>query len=91
MSDRILMNKPRGRGLVSVQESQVDEFLERKYTIVVEEVEESPIVKAIRELGPDDFTTTGKPKVEAIEDVLGHQISAKDRNDAYKVWKAADA
>lgn len=42
--------------------------------------------RAIRELGPDDYTNGGKPEVDAINDALGEdakRVSAKDRD---RIW-----
>ena len=44
------------------------------------------IIKAIRSLdrnNSESFTQTGKPKVPAIEYVLGYDITASERDEAY--------
>jgi len=44
------------------------------------------IIKAIKSLDrnvAESFTQTGKPRIPAIEAVLGYEISARDRDIAY--------
>jgi len=38
----------------------------------------------------DDFTTTGKPKVPALEKALGYNISATERDEAWSVSVATE-
>jgi len=49
------------------------------------------IVAAIGELGPDDFTQGGLPEVEALEGALGFDLSAAERDQAWKTHKARQA
>ena len=41
------------------------------------------IKKAIKALDEADFGSNGKPKVKAIEGVLGYDITAKQRDEAW--------
>lgn len=44
------------------------------------------IITAIKSLDrndPDAFTAAGKPQVKAIEEVLGDEITASERDEAY--------
>ncbi len=89
MTNRIILKRPKGNGRVSINENQLENFLAQGYSKHVEPVEESPIVAAIRQLGEGDFNkSNGKPKVDAIEDILGHQISANERDDAWSEYSA---
>lgn len=45
------------------------------------------IVEAIAELGEDDYTTTGLPEVKSIERVLGVDITAAQRGQAWKLYQ----
>ena len=57
----------------------------------VKEVDtQEAIIQAIYNLSPDDFSkSTGKPNVKAIENVLGFDITAKQRNDAWSAYQDA--
>ena len=47
------------------------------------------IVSAIPALDPEkDFTRDGKPEVKAIEELLGLDISAEERDAAFKIAQA---
>ena len=46
------------------------------------------IIEAIEILNPEtDFAKNGKPKVEAIEAVLGQNISAETRDKAWEIYQ----
>lgn len=46
------------------------------------------IIEAIDQLNPEtDFVKSGKPKVEAIEAVLGQNISADTRDKAWELYQ----
>lgn len=93
---RIMMTKPRGGGIVSVGESQLEHFLSIGYKVVEDEPQSydkeittdkvQEIIAAINTLDVDkDFgKSTGKPHVSSIEKVLGYNISSKDRDNAWK-------
>lgn len=47
------------------------------------------IVKAIATLDPEkDFTKSGMPEVKAIEETLGHDITAEERDAAFGLFRA---
>jgi len=55
------------------------------------EADEDPIEAAIRQLDPDNpmhWTQAGKPQVYALEEILGYQISAAQRDAAWEVVQA---
>lgn len=58
--------------LPSKQEDDVEERLQK-------------IVAAIKQLKPEDFTQAGPPKVEAIEKILGFDINAAERDEAWSL------
>lgn len=45
------------------------------------------IVDAIGDLSPESFGKDGKPNVKAIESMLGHDITAADRDKAWGVYQ----
>lgn len=46
------------------------------------------IVDAIDKLDPEtDFTGSGLPEVKALEGVLGYDITAKERDDAWTLYQ----
>ena len=52
------------------------------------------LVEAIGDLDPDDkelWTAAGVPKVEAIEEVLGQDITGPQRDEAWKAYQEANA
>lgn len=65
--------------------------------VVVPEVPEerlAAIIKVIGTLEADSekhFTTSGLPRVEVIEDILGYNIDAAERNEAWEMVQEADA
>ncbi|WP_299081651.1 hypothetical protein [uncultured Paraglaciecola sp.] len=65
----------------------------KAYNEIISEPEQtsnqSEIMYAIHSLSPDDFSkSTGKPNVKAIEEVLGYDIKAKERDAAWAEYSA---
>lgn len=53
---------------------------------------DADIIEAIRDLDPDDrqnWTASGSPSVEALERQLGCDISARQRDAAWRAWRAS--
>lgn len=48
------------------------------------------LVEAIGKLTEDQFTTGGMPKVEELEKIVGFDITAKDRDNAFTLFKGAN-
>ena len=47
------------------------------------------IVEAIGELDPEDgFTESGVPRVNALEEIVGFDITAEDRDEAWELYNA---
>lgn len=44
------------------------------------------IVHAIPSVSPDQYTLEGSPRVDALELLLGHQITEAQRDQAHKVY-----
>lgn len=49
------------------------------------------IVAAIKQLDPKkDYTSSNIPKVDAIQEILGYDITAEERNEAWKLGTPPD-
>jgi len=46
------------------------------------------IMDAIDDLSPDAFGQDGKPNVKAIQDIIGQNISAADRDEAWVAYQS---
>lgn len=49
------------------------------------------LVEAIAQLTEDDFTGSGKPKVDVLEKLIGKEINAADRDAAWEEYQAQKA
>ena len=49
--------------------------------------ETTSLIQAIHTLSKEEFTKEGKPKVQALEELLGKTITAKQRDRAFKVYE----
>lgn len=86
-----------GKGIFSLtpgaarQVIPLEESLDEKEVVVeepgevVEELSEDELVEAARRaIAHGDITVEGKPLVEAMEQILGRGITAKERDDAWE-------
>jgi hypothetical protein len=73
------------RGIVvamgAVTQNVESQSNERSYVIV------DAIVDAIDDLPPEAYGKDGKPGVKAIEDILGQNVSASDRDKAWEAYQ----
>ena len=95
---RVELKKPQSDEIVSVHADKVDDYLFNGYTKIVEpEARKSydeqlsqttiidEIICTIETLPESGFSkSSGKPKVKAIEEALGKNISADQRDQAFE-------
>ena len=77
---------------VSLSDTEAQSLIGRGHAVSANEQPDaedvvSDIIDAIAQISPDDFGKDGKPNVKSIETFLGIDITAKQRDMAWKLMK----
>lgn len=79
---------------VNIPDEEAQTLIERQLARPVEAIAPSvedrldALVDAIGDLEPDQFSQEGKPTVKALEALVGHTITASERDDAWSLFQS---